>query len=265
MIKRGRILREPGAEPGLLIVDGQQFRFSPDGLWKSQMAPKAGLVLDVDFDANHRIASITPVAESQSGAGQQSNNMTAARKEGAEIMGKIVEKFGAANLVALGLILVGWFFLTTVSIQLPILGKTDFTFWQVLGFLNAGSALEAVGRGPQSSAGIYGFFALIALAGPFAYRISKEKRLALFGLTPLLVMLIVWLIARNTIASAFGGNMGELGREAQAEVMQAVSLGFGAYLSGLASLYFAGIAIKNFFQARNAATQAAGKSKPATA
>ena len=35
MTKRGRVLRVPGDTPGLLMVEGQQFRFAADSLWKS--------------------------------------------------------------------------------------------------------------------------------------------------------------------------------------------------------------------------------------
>ena len=78
----------------------------------------------------------------------------------------MVAKFGAPSLIAAGLLIVSWFFLTTASIKSP-LGSIEFTFWQVLGYLNAKNIFEVMmsgGRGGPS-AGIYGFFAIAALAG----------------------------------------------------------------------------------------------------
>ncbi len=53
MQKRGRILRDPISGPGLLMVDGQQYPFSLEGVWKSEVPPASGMVVDVNFDPSH--------------------------------------------------------------------------------------------------------------------------------------------------------------------------------------------------------------------
>ena len=43
MRKRGKVLRSPHAGPGLLMVEGRQYPFSLESLWKSQGSPQPGL------------------------------------------------------------------------------------------------------------------------------------------------------------------------------------------------------------------------------
>jgi hypothetical protein len=269
MNMRGKILREPNAGPGLLMIDGQQFKFTLEGVWKSDVAPRAGLTVEVEIAPDRQITGITVVPESQLAKEQAEVAMAKAKEKGTQLMGQAVAKFGARDLIALGLLAVGWFFLNTVEIAAPGLGKLSFTFWQILGFVNAGNLLEVMARGPHPSAGFYGFLALVALAGPFVHHFWKDKRAALAGVVPLLFMLIVWMTARSNFQSALGGNaagdMGEFGKQMQAEVSQAISLGFGAYLSGLASLYFALMAVKKYMAPQPIAVEEPAKHKQAAA
>jgi len=171
----------------------------------------------------------------------------------AEMLGPIVNKAGKGNLIAAAVLVIGWFLFTAISVQLPLVGAAKFTFWQVLGFLNAGSLAEAMGSG-ASSAGIYGLLAFVALAGPFVPLFWKDKRAALCGVAPLLFMLVVWMMVGHAIESSFGGNLGgadnEFTKQARSELMSGVSLGFGAYVCALAGIYFAVIAVRQFLAAR---------------
>ncbi len=97
-------------------------------------------------------------------------------------------------------------------------------------------------RNGHPSAGFYGFIALVALAGPFVQYVWNDKRAVLGGVAPLLFMAIAGIMVRNTLHSAFGGSdAGSMGQQMQDEAMSAISLGFGAYLSLLVSVYFAGV------------------------
>jgi hypothetical protein len=65
--KRGKILREPtGVGEGLLIVEGQQFPFSAKDLWKSAVPPKAGMVVEAEFNREGQLIAIHLLAEAQS-------------------------------------------------------------------------------------------------------------------------------------------------------------------------------------------------------
>jgi hypothetical protein len=65
MKARGKILREPNRGPGLLMIDGRQFPFLIDEIWRSGILPKSGLEVEVEFDKNFQIAGITPLPEAQ--------------------------------------------------------------------------------------------------------------------------------------------------------------------------------------------------------
>jgi hypothetical protein len=254
MKKRGKILRDPNTGPGLLIVEGRQYPFVLENIWRSEVPPKPGLPVDVEFDQSGQITAITAVAESQVAKEQAEIALKAAKEKGGALFGQIVAKVGLLNLVAGAVLIISWLWLTAVSLQVPFLGKIEFTFWQVLGFLNSKNVLDVMERNGHPSAGIYGFFAFVCLAGPFLHYFWKDKRAVLGGVLPLLFMVVVGFMIQNSISSAMGGDTsspyGAMAKQAQNEIMNAISIGMGIYLSVLASLYFAGVSAKKFLVAK---------------
>src|SRR5436309_15741473 len=65
MTKRGRVLRDATLGHGLLMVEGQQYKFSLGELRKSENPPRLGQVVNVEFDADGKLAGITAVSELQ--------------------------------------------------------------------------------------------------------------------------------------------------------------------------------------------------------
>lgn len=256
MTKRDKILRDASAGPGLVWVDQQQYPFSMGAVWKSGVPPTAGMTVDVEFSPEGGLAGITQVTESQIAKEQAEAVMTAAREKGGVAVSSVVAKFGMPLLVATGLLIVGWFFLNAISVE-ALFGKVSFTFWQLLGFLNAGDAWEVVmqGRGGPG-AGLYGFLAILALAGPFARFFWKDARANLAGLLPIVFMLFVGIMVRSSLHSAMGGAvdgpLAEVRQQALDEMMNAIKLGFGTYLSLLVSLYLAAVSAKQFLVAKAA-------------
>ena len=100
--------------------------------------------MDVDFDSTGKIRGIIAVPESQLAKEQAEAALKAARQHGGKLFGQIVAKVGMRDLVAGGLLLISWTFLTAASMQAPFGGKLEFTFWQVLGLLNASNLLEVM-------------------------------------------------------------------------------------------------------------------------
>ena len=256
MAKRGKVLRDANAGPGLLMVEGQQYPFVLDGIWKSTVPASAGLAVDVDFDTQGVIRGITAVPDSQVAKEQAEAALAAAKQKSAALASNLVARFGLPTLIAEAILIVAWFFLTAVSIQIPFAGKLEFTFWQILGFLNASNVLEVLERNGHPSTGVYGFLALACLAGPFVSYFWKDKRAALAGALPLVFMAIVCLIVRSSIHNALGdagsSPIADLQQQVQDEMSKAISIGFGIYLSVLAAVYFAGLAVKKFLLSRAA-------------
>ena len=65
MRTRGKVLRVPNVAPGLIMIQGRQFKFSTDIDWKSEVQPIAGLEVNVELDRELQIIAVTPVPESQ--------------------------------------------------------------------------------------------------------------------------------------------------------------------------------------------------------
>ena len=62
MRARGKVLREPDGGPGLLMIDGQQFRFWLSG-WHSEIAPRPGLAVDVELNRQLEVVRVTAIPE----------------------------------------------------------------------------------------------------------------------------------------------------------------------------------------------------------
>ncbi len=250
MTKRGKILKDANSGPGLLWVDGKQLPFAMGPIWKSPVPAVVGMAVEVEFAEDGTVAGITQVTDAQIAKEHAEAAMNVAREKGGAILSSAVASFGLPLMVSTSLLIVSWFFLSAVSVD-ALLGKISFTFWQVLGVINAGNAWDVVmqgGSGP--SAGIYGFFCVVALAGPFLRFIWKDRRANLGGLLPLVFMLFVGIMVRISLQNLTGGTpegpLAEVQRQAQAEMMKAISLGMGTYVSVLASLYLAAVAVKQF-------------------
>jgi len=246
MTRRGKILRDTNAGPGLLVIDGTQYPFQLEGQWRSDQPPRTGMVVDVDLSPAGEVVTVRAVADTVLAREQADLAMAAVKEKGGALAGAMVSRFGTRDLVAFGLLVVSWFFLTAGSFGGGIMGKMSFTFWQVLGYLNEGAAsIGSRAMGGSSSTGIWGLAAVVALVGPFVHHFWKDRRAQLLGLLPLLLMLLVlWRVFAGMGSSMddTGGMFGDEGREMAAqmrrEMRAAVSIGLGTYLSLLVALYF---------------------------
>ena len=99
MKKRGKVLRDPRTGPGLLMIEGRQYRFCLDGVWKSEIPPKPGLTVDVKLDQAGRILAITAVSDTQLAEEQAERSVDATKMAGAKILRKIAAKCGMPNLL----------------------------------------------------------------------------------------------------------------------------------------------------------------------
>jgi hypothetical protein len=257
MTKRGKILRDTSVGNGLVVVDGQQYPFMLEGTWRSEVPPAVGMTVDVEINDAGQIVSLIVVQDSQLNKEQAQAALIAAKGKGAEIFSGIVARVGAVNLAAILLLVIAWIWLSAVSIQSPA-GAMSFTFWQLLGFINAKNALDVfmqAGTGSYST-GIYGFLAFLCLLGPFVRYFWKDKLAVLGGVLPLLFMLIVGMIAHSSLNSAMGvGTAGvdpndPMVKEMTQQVTQAISIGVGVYLSVLLCLYFAAMGVRDYLGAK---------------
>jgi hypothetical protein len=99
MKKRGKVLRDPRTGPGLLMIEGRQYWFRLEGVWKSEVPPKPGLAVDVKFDNAGQILVITAVSESQLAEEQAERSVDTVKAAGVKILRKIAAKCGMPNLL----------------------------------------------------------------------------------------------------------------------------------------------------------------------
>jgi hypothetical protein len=238
MPKRGRVLRDPHLGPGLLIVEGKQYPFLMEGLWRSDVPAKPGLVVNVDFDSHGNLNAITAVPQYQLDQEEEEHTRVGlgSRVFAPPVPGTL------ARMAVTGLLMACWLFLPAVSIHLPVLGNFDLTFWQALGYLNAGRLPQISDTSPDS--GIFGFAAILVLLGPFFHHLWKNRPATLGGALPLLFMIFVGYRMGATFHSALAAPF------AGSELLQtslpykALSLGLGTYLSASFAIYFAASSVK---------------------
>ncbi len=267
MTKRGKVLRDTSMGAGLVSTEGQQYPFPLEGVWRSDEAPRVGMMVEIDLTESGTIAGITIVPESQLAREQAEIAMAAARDRGAALAAGAVAKFGVPSLVGGAVLIIGWWMLPAVSVNL-FGSSAHVTFWQILGFANAGNVMSGFAAGGSPSTGIYGLLAILAACGPFIHHFSKDRRASLGAILPLLFMVLVALVVRNmfgaaTDTGAQGAAFNEFASQARTEAMNAISIGSGVYVSLIASIYFAIAGAKKFLASR--ATPSGGYDKPGVA
>lgn len=235
MAKRGRIVRDPTTGPGLMMVQGRQHVFGLDGVWKSDALPRPGVVVDVEFDDAGAVSAVTAVPEARLAREQLEAALALARSGGAYLGAGLVGRLGLLQLAALGLLVISWFWLGVLDVDATLPGHWQATFWHIVGALDAGRSLDVPGNGSAPTFGLYRLVALVCLAGPLLACLWHNKRAHLASLLPLAFMLIVVLQSIELVRS-----VGE----------KTVSMGEGAFLAALASLYFALAGIKRFLVAK---------------
>lgn len=215
MAKRGRIVRDPTAGAGLVIVQGRQHSFGLENVWKSDALPRPGVVVDVEFDDSGRVTAMTAVPEARLAKEQAEAAIALATAKGTRILARL----GLRQLAALGALAVGWFWLSAIDVDGSFRGQSQLTFWQALGVWD--------------TTGVYGSSALVCLAAPLLTGAWNDRRAHLAAVLPLgFVLAVAWPLV--DLASQAGA---------------AVSLGAGAFVSVLAGLYLALSGVKRFLVA----------------
>jgi len=249
MAKRGRVLRDPNQGPGLLMVEGRQYPFLMDRIWRSEVPATPGLVVDVDFDNHGNLNGITAVSKSQTGRCEHDAVRTgsgAASPSEAWLWanGFLMRFAGSAGL------LLCWLFLSAVSVRLAFFGRLDLTFWQILGYLNADSLRQVTDVTTSPDAGAWGFLGLLALAGPFLPLFWKNRWAHLAGILPLsfigLVSFRIVAAMQATVASEISAGDGLATSHG---TVHAAGMDLGTYLSTCLAIYFAVLSAKQFLVA----------------
>ena len=200
---RANILRTPGDRPGLLFVNGQQWPFTLENVWKSPVAPSVNMAVNVDFDGQGNIIGIT-AADAQT-AGLETINQIgdAAQQQGkqaAEIarqgVGTLASRMGKVALGAAVLLWIAWFFMPVLSVKQLAVAR-PITIWDLLA-LDLSNEMLPLQLVPGSH-GLLSIIGLLAIAAPFAAAFIRRPRAKFLYAMPLaFVVLMVVATAWNT-------------------------------------------------------------------
>lgn len=255
---RGRVLQDASTGKGLISSGGQQYEFELAGMWKSDSTPKPDMVVEVELDSAGKISAVYAVSESDLAKEQAEKAMQAAKEKSAALYGELAARLGKPTLAALAAVTVAWYFLNVITVQITSSSSTGITFWQLLGFINSGENI-GMQMGGNPDKGIYGVFALVALAGPFIGQFWKDPKAHLGYCLPLLLMLVAALKIYFGIQSATEASQELIGNnhfaqemlgDMMKEVLKAVHIGIGGYVATAASAFLAFVGMKKFLAAK---------------
>lgn len=271
---RGRILRDTAVGDGLIAVEGAQYPFKLEGLWKSEHAPKVDMQVDVDFDESGAIVAIRavdPAAVAREQAAKLAAHAGVAAKQAGEVakaaaaefqakglpvLKRYAEIVGIPTLAALACVLVAWFFLPAAS--LVFFGdKQSATFYDLMRVLNnPENGLGSLAGQGRSGAGLYGLLTIVALLAPLVPHFLRDRRAWLAYCAPLGWMVLAVFVGYWKVSSgiataqrqfgAFGGDVRGMAREFMSGMLDALSIGLGAYLAAAAAAYLAYVGIRRF-------------------
>lgn len=237
MTKRGKVLRDPYAGPGLVMAEGRQYPFAMEGVWRSDIPPRPGLVVDLELDQGGQVVAIHVVTELQLAREQAEAVSIRARTKG-NFAPSATPFSGISTVLATAVLALAGWFLTAFSIDSSLFGRLEFTFWQGLELLNRHTRAELLDQRDSSGAGLYGALAIAGLAAPFLHYVWKDRRAILAGVLPLLLAVVLGI-----------GIYSAMKHGARTD---AATLGPGSYLAAVASLYLASIAIRQFLVSKPA-------------
>ena len=240
MTKRGRILRDTNSGPGLLTVEGTQYVFVLEGMWRSEIPPRPGMTVDVAFNSQGSPEAVFAVSESVIAKEQAQKAFTGVIRQSEAVKSTLRTRYPVASMVAEGLILLAFFFLPCMHAG-PSVSRTSFTGWQVTG-LDA-NTMEATDHGFMSLLALLCFFAPLAV--PFVKRPwARRLNAAPFAFAILTFVTTVMKI-NDAAKRAFGGTEGLFGSNQMSQQLSAMfSSGLGTWMVLICAAYLLYLALR---------------------
>lgn len=264
MAIRGRVIRDTSSGVGLISADGNQYEFKLEGVWKSDYSPKQDMVVEIDLDDAGKVILVKAVSEGDLAKEQAEKAAKLLKEKGLAAFDGIAARVGKNVLIATALVAFSWFFLHVLTIQVSSSFKNGITFWQLLGIVNASGGIDALQSTSTMDKGLWGFLAVVAIFGPFIHQFWKKPEAHLGNCLPLLTMLLagvtIYFSVQDSISAAgnaggfIGGQMGEFAAKMASEminqVLKAIHIGIGGYVSFVASIYLAFIGVTKYLAAK---------------
>jgi hypothetical protein len=260
---RGKILRDTNAGDGIIFVGEKQVPFSLEKHWRSGVPPQAGMMVDVVMTADGAIESVTQIDETQLAKEQAQKAWNTVSTQGRMGAAALAARVGIPTLATLGVVLIAWLFLNTLSVRVAANHSIGITFYDLLKAANSGMSMQALGVLGTASAGIYGLLMWVALLAPIASHFHSNRHLAWGYCAPLAYMVGTLAFcyfgvkselrqstqAASEMANMFGGSRSAAMLQGMADEMisrtwAAFSVGLGLYVALIAAGYLAFIGVR---------------------
>jgi hypothetical protein len=244
MTKRGRILRDTATGPGLLTVEGTQYTFLLEGMWRSEIPPRTGMSVDVAFDPAGAPEMVYAVSEGQAAKEQAQRALTGVLKQGESMKGSLKSRFSAVTIAVEAVMLACFFLLPNMQ-----MGNA----W----LLHKINGWDAIGLDPNTMMindhGLLSLLAVACLVAPLVVPFVKQGWSRWLYAAPFAFTILAVVAISTTIhhigQQAAGTIGGVLGSEAASQVNRQVSgmfsISFGAYGVLLCSIYLLARAFKS--------------------
>lgn len=242
--QRGRILSYQPSGQGTVSAAGVQYPFEIGTHWRSELAPSINALVDLQFDAAGKLASLSLVSTQQRTQEEVSEAARVAREKGQQLWGNAVAALGVKALATIGVLIAGAFVFNTLGMRL--FATVSRSYWQLLGI--SADSLESFARTGSGSFTSAQFFFLLAIAACFATMATRHPKAALGKCAPLLFIVVhtgLLLVqiksavnqageAMNGMRSVFGARAAQMADQMASEMLgqvwQGLSFGLGFYL-----------------------------------
>jgi len=94
---RGTLIKVPDATPGLLLLNGRQYSFTLEGVWRSALAPAPNQSVTVDLDSAGVVLSVSVVDQQQIAKEKLAEISGVAQERGKVVVGQIQSGIGALS------------------------------------------------------------------------------------------------------------------------------------------------------------------------
>jgi hypothetical protein len=212
---RGTVIKVPDTTPGILSVNGKQYFFTLEGVWKSAIAPSPNQTVTVGLDSAGVLTSVAVLDQQQlakeklgelSGVAQEHGKVIAGQLKGGVVA--LAARMGAVTLGAAVVIWIASYFLTAGGISggagdMGSMGSYSFRTLLGTDLTDPNSLMN-----PGHARGLLRLIALVAIAVPFAVPFIRTTWSRYLNAAPLAAALLGWLVIHENIAKGFGGEPG---------------------------------------------------------
>lgn len=222
--------------PGLLTVEGTQYTFLLEGMWKSEIPPRPGMSVDVHFNQSGIPECVYAVSEGQIAKEQAQKAFSGMLQQSETVRGGLKSRFGIGTIIAESLMLLCLFLLPNLQMG-NAYSQRRVNGWDALG-LNPNTMLT-------DSHGFLSLLAILCLLAPLAVPLLKQTWARWLNAAPFafsLLAVVTLSIQIHSIGNAASGQIGAVfGAEAahtmSREMNGMFSMSIGAYGVLLCSIY----------------------------